>query len=104
MFDGLTYEQRAAVLRMLEQYLGEKEFRDGIRHYLTKHQFGNTETTDLWDAIEASSGEPVRQIMDSWIFQGGYAVVEVELVGPRTLRLRQERFRYSMDEIGRAHV
>ena len=98
MFDVLTYEKGAAVLRMLEQYLGETEFRDGIRHYLTTHQFGNTETTDLWDAIEASTGEPVRQIMDTWIFQGGYPVVEVELVGPRTLRLRQERFRFAVDE------
>ncbi|HEX4820489.1 MAG TPA: M1 family aminopeptidase [Acidimicrobiales bacterium] len=94
MFDVLTYEKGASVLRMLEQYLGEDEFRDGIRHYLAIHQFGNTETTDLWDAIESSTGEPVRQIMDSWIFQGGYPVVEAELVGPRTLRLRQERFRF----------
>jgi puromycin-sensitive aminopeptidase len=97
MFDVLTYEKGAAVLRMLEQYLGEDEFRDGIRHYLATHQFGNTETTDLWDAIEASTGEPVRQIMDSWIFQGGYPVVEAELIAPRTLRLRQERFTYAPD-------
>jgi puromycin-sensitive aminopeptidase len=98
MFDVLTYEKGAAVLRMLEQYLGETEFRDGIRHYLTTHQFGNTDTTDLWDAIEASTGEPVRQIMDSWIFQGGHPVVEVELIGPHTLRLRQERFRFAVDD------
>jgi puromycin-sensitive aminopeptidase len=98
MFDVLTYEKGAAVLRMLEQYLGEDVFRDGIRHYLAMHQYSNTETTDLWDAIEESSGEPVRQIMDSWIFQGGYPVVEAELVGDRTLRLRQERFRYPVSE------
>jgi aminopeptidase N len=97
MFDILTYEKGAAVLRMLEQYLGEEAFRDGIRHYLSVHQYSNTETTDLWDAIEESSGEPVRQIMDTWIFQGGYPVVEAELVGDRTLRLRQERFRYPVD-------
>ena len=53
MFDILTYEKGAAVLRMLEQYLGEDAFRDGIRHYLSMHQYANTETTDLWDAIEA---------------------------------------------------
>ncbi len=97
MFDILTYEKGAAVLRMLEQYLGEDSFRDGIRHYLSLHQYSNTETTDLWDAIEESSGEPVRQIMDTWIFQGGYPAVEAELVGDRTLRLRQERFRYPVD-------
>jgi puromycin-sensitive aminopeptidase len=98
MFDVLTYEKGAAVLRMLEQYLGEDEFRGGIRHYLATHQFANTETTDLWDAIEASTGEPVRQIMDTWIFQGGYPVVEAELVSPGHLRLRQERFRFALND------
>ncbi|HEY2815131.1 MAG TPA: M1 family metallopeptidase [Acidimicrobiales bacterium] len=97
MFDVLTYEKGAAVLLMLEQYLGEDVFRDGIRHYLGLHQYANTETTDLWDSIEESSGQPVRQIMDSWIFQGGYPVVEVEIAGERTVRLRQERFSYGLD-------
>ena len=72
MFDVLTYEKGAAVVRMLEQYLGEDEFRAGIRKYMANHQYGNTETTDLWDAIEEATGEPVRRIMDSWIFQGGH--------------------------------
>ena len=40
--------------------------------------YGNTETTDLWDAIEEATGEPVRRIMDSWIFQGGHPIVSVE--------------------------
>ena len=75
MFDVLTYEKGAAVVRMLEQYLGEDAFREGIRLYIARHAHGNTETTDLWDAIEEATGEPVRRIMDSWIFQGGYPVV-----------------------------
>ncbi len=94
MFDVLTYEKGAAVVRMLEQWLGEDEFRAGIRHYLSAHQFGNTETTDLWDAIEVTSGRPVRRMMDTWIFQGGYPVVGVEVTGEKTLRLTQERFRF----------
>ena len=53
MFDVLTYEKGAAVLRMLEQYLGAEEFRNGIRLYLKKHEYANTETSDLWDALEA---------------------------------------------------
>jgi puromycin-sensitive aminopeptidase len=95
MFDVLTYEKGAAVLRMLEQYLGADEMRDGIRRYLGTHAFGNTETTDLWDAIEESTGQPVRRIMDSWIFQGGHPVVSADLVddGAR-LRLTQERARF----------
>jgi len=98
MFDILTYEKGAAVVRMLEQYLGEDQFRSGIRHYLAQHAFGNTETTDLWDAIESATGEPVRRIMDSWIFQGGFPVLSVETVNDgRTLRISQHRFGYAGD-------
>jgi puromycin-sensitive aminopeptidase len=98
MFDILTYEKGAAVVRMLEQYLGEDEFRDGIRAYLSANAYGNTDTTDLWDAIEAATGEPVRRIMDSWIFQGGFPLVHVDLVNDgRTVRFSQERFGYAGD-------
>jgi puromycin-sensitive aminopeptidase len=98
MFDILTYEKGAAVVRMLEQYLGEDQFRTGIRQYLAEHAYGTTETTDLWDAIESATGEPVRRIMDSWIFQGGFPVISIDIVNDgRTLRLSQHRFGYAGD-------
>jgi puromycin-sensitive aminopeptidase len=98
MFDILTYEKGAAVVRMLEQYLGFEAFRDGIRSYLTTNSYANTETTDLWDALEQSTGEPVRRIMDSWIFQGGFPVIDVDLVQEGSvLRFTQERFGYAGD-------
>jgi puromycin-sensitive aminopeptidase len=75
MFDRLTYEKGAAILRMLEQYLGVETYRDGIRNYLRKHSYANTRTTDLWDAIEEVSGAPVRDVMNTWILQGGYPLV-----------------------------
>ncbi len=78
MFDVLTYIKGCAVLRMLEQYLGEETFRDGIRIYLKKHAYGNTVTKDLWSALEESSGQPVGAIMDTWILQGGHPLVKVE--------------------------
>ncbi len=77
MFDVLTYEKGAAVVRMLEQHLGEDVFCEGLRLYMAKHAYGNTKTTDLWDAIEEASGKPVRQMMDGWIYQGGFPLVEV---------------------------
>jgi puromycin-sensitive aminopeptidase len=99
MFDVLTYEKGAAVVRMLEQYLGEVPFRAGIRKYMATHRYGNTETTDLWDAIEEATGEPVRRIMDSWIFQGGHPIVSVSTANDGTvLHLTQERSRYLADE------
>jgi puromycin-sensitive aminopeptidase len=94
MFDILTYQKGAGVLRMLERYLGAERFRDGVRRYLEAHRFGNTETADLWDAIEAASGEPVRDVMDSWIFQGGFPLVHVDGT-PGTTLIRQQPFQYS---------
>ncbi len=96
MFDVLTYEKGASVLRMLEQYLGADAFRAGIRVYLRRHEYGNAETTDLWDALEESTNQPVRAMMDSWIFQPGYPLIEVERDG-RGLKLSQRTFRYLQD-------
>ena len=96
MFDTLTYVKGGAVLRMLEQWLGAERFRDGIRRYLQKHAFGNTETHDLWDALEEETGEPVRRVMDAWIFQPGYPAVSVALDGDQ-VRFTQRRFIPSRD-------
>src|SRR5207302_7414509 len=75
--------------------------RQGIAGYLDAHRHGNTETTDLWDAIEAASGEPARSTMDSWIFQGGHPMVSVEASADGTsLTLSQERFIYHGEDDG----
>ena len=91
MFDVLTYQKGAAILRMLERYLGADRFREGIRLYLARHAYGNTETHDLWHAIEEASGEPVRRIMDQWIWQGGYPLVNAS-PSADGVRLDQRRF------------
>ncbi len=99
MFDILTYEKGAAVLRMLEQFLRPEVFRDGIRRYLKKHQYDNTETGDLWDALEEASREPVRKMMDSWIFQPGFPIVDAATIADgRGLKLSQRRFFYLKDD------
>jgi puromycin-sensitive aminopeptidase len=93
MFDVLTYEKGASVLRMLEQYLGPDVFREGVRGYLRRHAYRNTETTDLWVALGEAAGQPVQQIMDGWIFFPGYPLVTVERQGDH-LVLSQQRFTY----------
>jgi puromycin-sensitive aminopeptidase len=95
MFDTLTYQKGAGVLRMLERYVGAEEFRLGISRYIADHAYDNTETSDLWDAVEKATGEPARSIMDSWIYQGGFPQVSVSLAADGTgLDLAQRRFRY----------
>jgi len=99
MFDVLTYEKGAAVLRMLEQFLGAEVFRQGISAYLKKHQYNNTETGDLWDALEAASGQPVRSMMDTWIFQQGFPVVSTAPTADgRSLKITQRRFFFAPPE------
>jgi puromycin-sensitive aminopeptidase len=100
MFDVLTYQKGGSVLRMLEQFLGAETFRKGINDYLRAHSYANTETTDLWDALEEASGFPVRAMMDSWIFKPGHPLVKVSPVPEsaagdiQTIELRQHRFLY----------
>ena len=78
LFDAISYSKGGAILRMLEQFLGPDVFRQGIAHYIAKHQYDNARTEDLWDALGEASGQPVREMMNSWVLQTGYPVVEIE--------------------------
>ena len=91
MFDVITYEKGAALVRMLEQYLGAETFRAGVRLYLRRHAYANTVTEDLWNSLADASGEPVGQIMDGWIHQGGYPAVAAT-AGDHGLRVSQRHF------------
>ncbi len=91
MFDGITYGKGSAVLRMMEQYVGEEPFRAGVESYLRRHAYGNTETSDLWESLDGSSGRPVGEIMDTWILQGGYPQLTVR-VEDGGVSLEQSRF------------
>ncbi len=91
MFDVITYEKGAALVRMLEQYLGADVFRAGVRLYLHRHAYGNTVTEDLWNALAEASDQPVREIMDNWIHQGGYPAVAAT-VDDHGVNLSQRHF------------
>jgi puromycin-sensitive aminopeptidase len=90
-FDLITYEKGGAVLRMIEGYLGEERFRDGIRAYMRRHGKGNAVADDLWRALGEASREPVLELANAWIGAPGFPVVDVAWAG-RTLRLSQRRF------------
>lgn len=82
MFDPITYSKGAAVLRMLELYLGEDTFRNGVRHYLKTHFEGNAIASDLWQALDEASGKPVSEIAPGWIDQAGFPLLRVSLREP----------------------
>jgi len=94
MFDVLTYEKGASVLRMLEQRIGPTVFRDGVRDYLHAHAYGNADTNDLWVSLGKIAKQPVPELMDGWIFQPGYPLITAELREGLELVLTQQRFTY----------
>jgi puromycin-sensitive aminopeptidase len=96
LFDAISYSKGAAIIRMLEQFLGEETFRRGLAHYLSSHEYGNARTEDLWDALAHVSGKPVKAIMDTWTKQPGYPYLHVDEEPPQNghpvLSLVQRRF------------
>ncbi len=90
-FDDITYRKGQAFLLMLESFLGEDTFRDGIRRYIAAHKYSNTTTADLWDALAAASGKPVADIATGWTQQPGFPLVKVKRHG-KDVSLSQERF------------
>src|SRR6202171_5429725 len=61
-FDAIAYEKGAAVLRMIESYVGAETFRKGVNAYLQAHAYGNATSQDFWAAIASTSGRPVDRI------------------------------------------
>ena len=93
IFDAISYSKGSCVLRMISKYLGEQTFMEGIRRYLKKHAYGNTQTGDLWAALSDASGKPVEEVMDIWTKNVGYPVVSVtEDEQSNSIQVKQNRF------------
>jgi len=90
-FDDITYRKGQSFLVMLESFLGEDKFRDGVRRYMAAHKYSNATTADLWKALAESSKQPVEEIAAAWTEQPGFPVVKVKRDGNK-VSLTQERF------------
>lgn len=90
-FDAITYEKGGAVLRMIEGFLGEDPFREGIRLYMRKHAKANAVKDDLWNALGEAAKQPVSELATAWIGQSGFPLVSVKVEG-RKVELTQRRF------------
>ncbi|KAF6202747.1 hypothetical protein GE061_003149 [Apolygus lucorum] len=96
IFDDISYNKGASVIRMLHRYIGDDDFKKGMNLYLTRHQYKNTFTEDLWAALEEASKKPVRAVMSTWTKQMGFPVIKVtssEQDGDnRILTVTQQKF------------
>ncbi len=94
MFDGIAYGKTAGVLRMLEAYVGEAKFRDGIRAYLKKYSYTNAGAEDFWTTLASATGKPIDKIMQSYVDQPGAPLITASArceAGNTLLTLSQRR-------------
>ena len=90
--DAITYQKGAAVLRMLETYLGQEAFRAGVRLYLQRFGGASATAADFWRALDDSSGQDVSRVAETWVTEPGHPLVELRAAGPGRVTLRQRRF------------
>jgi len=103
IFDTISYAKGASVLRMLEQFMGPEQFRQGVHNFLDKYKYKNAVTDDLWSAMESVSSEhlDIKKIMDSWTRQMGYPILQIEKLSDRAgYRVTQERYLTDRSSVG----
>jgi aminopeptidase N len=106
LFDGIAYGKAAAVLRMLESYLGEETFRAGVNAYIEKHQYANATAGDFWDAQAKTSKKPVDRIMPTFVKQAGVPIINVKSQcsgNSTTVTLDQRRYYYDREKFQAAN-
>lgn len=90
LFDGaIVYIKGERLMKMLRRLIGEEQFRRALRHYFTKHKYGNTVADDLWQAMSEVSKLDIAQLMKSWLTEPGYPIITADLIGSKRLRLKQ---------------
>ena len=95
-FDSITYSKGEAVIRMLEHYVGEDAWREGVRRYIKAHAYGNSVSDFLWTAIDSVSDKPITRIAHDFTLQPGIPLIRIEGAqcddGNTTLALSQGEF------------
>ncbi|MGI0069594.1 MAG: M1 family metallopeptidase, partial [Nitrosopumilaceae archaeon] len=91
IFDEISYNKGGSVLMMLENFIGQENFRAGLHNYLKKHEYANATTEDLWKSLGSASRKPVIQMMNTWVRQTGYPIIEATVTDSK-IKLSQKRF------------
>ena len=88
---GLAYSKGSSVLAMVENWIGEEAFQQGIQAYLKEFSYKNAEAADLWQALGKASNKDVASVLKSFIEQSSFPLVKVTQQG-KTLSINQSRF------------
>ncbi|XP_060526874.1 aminopeptidase N-like isoform X2 [Cylas formicarius] len=100
-FDDISYAKGACIIRMMNHFLGEDTFRNGLAKFLDQHKYGNADRDDLFRSLSEEAhlrgvllqNETVKHIMDTWTEQAGFPVLNVVPdYEKNALRILQKRF------------
>jgi tricorn protease interacting factor F2/3 len=97
IFDAISYDKGGCVLRMLENYVGEPNFQKGLKKYLSDFKYQNAKGQDLWNAIGKASKMPVSSMVNTWLKQPGFPLVEINQ-DENNLKLKQKRYLLEPDK------
>jgi len=89
----IIYSKGGSLLRQIQGYVGADNFRSGLQHYLQAHQYACASSHHLWEAFEDASDQPVTTMVEQWVMQPGFPLVEARREGSN-LTLAQKRFTY----------
>lgn len=80
LFDAITYDKGATLIRMMSMFLGEGVFQNGIRNYLRDLSYSSATQEDLWRYLSEAADKKVdvERIMNAWTKQAGYPIVEIQ--------------------------
>jgi cytosol alanyl aminopeptidase len=94
-FDSITYLKGAAVIHMLESWLGPDAFRAGVQAYLSEHAWRNADAADLFRALGKASGKSVDTVATTFLDASGVPLVRARLVcdGAPKVVLEQSKYR-----------
>ncbi len=91
IFDKISYNKGGSILRMINSYLGEEKFKEGISNYLSKYKYKNAKASDLWECLSKTSKGKIKEIMENWINTPGYPIIKTERQDKK-IKLSQKRF------------
>jgi len=89
----IIYNKGGSILRQIQGYIGDDNFKTGLQHYLKTYEYGCASSHHLWESFETVSHQPISEMMKNWIEQAGFPMITVNRRGNQ-LVLTQQRFTY----------
>lgn len=102
LFDSaIVYAKGSRMLVMVRALLGDEALRKGLKNYFAAHKYGNATGDDLWKALGEASGLDIGAIMNSWLEQPGYPVVNAKVEDGKLVLTQKQFFIGEGKEVGR---